>query len=261
MDSKEIQENILKTLPSWITIVFGDPVSKIAGGMSLLAEGWAIQRERNKDWWDKYLEAWEIVETIQEQIKQPEYIQFIREVITNVTFETREAKRQYLLNIARNYHLKHEVVSFDKKMLFLNILENMSEAEVIYVLEFYGKIDIAIIRMREEDDQKIKAKLASTGLIEQDFTQIQENFEKMSDDLEKTSEALNDYVNEVKESIKGDRSFPISKPDIRRLQDYNKFIDRFEVKYRPTLLGEQFVNFVIGNGDKSKQPQGLSEFF
>ncbi|MEK6808686.1 MAG: hypothetical protein AABY14_03300, partial [Nanoarchaeota archaeon] len=103
----ELTKNVFNTIPEWIGLLFGDDIDKGISFTSLMAKGFNKLSEMNKDWWNSYLTNFGAIELIDEQIKSPEYVQFIRQTIQFVAYETREKKREYLLNIAINYHKKH----------------------------------------------------------------------------------------------------------------------------------------------------------
>ena len=130
----KLTEDVIRTLPESVGIIFGDNLTKGISVVSLMATGFNKLIEMRKEWWDKYITGLDAIELIDEHFKSPEYIHFIRQVLLTVAYESRQTKRDYLLNLAINYHKRYTEFVFDKKLMFLNILEDLSESELIYLL-------------------------------------------------------------------------------------------------------------------------------
>lgn len=238
VDRKGLTKDVLSTLPGWIGLSFGDPLTKGISFASLMAKGFNQLSEMNKDWWDEYLTNLEAIELIDEQIKSPQYIQFIRQTIQIVAYETREKKREYLLNLATNYHVKLQGTSFDNKMLFLNILDKLSETELLFIISWYDRtLDPPILYYGYEEP--IRNKLVGIGLISQKFDKINKAFEKMNEQAEKTIETINTQI----ESLKSDSTF-YRETNFFDVQKFDSSFDKPEVEYGTTQLGLEFVYFI-----------------
>ena len=256
----ELTKNVFNTIPEWIGLLFGDDIDKGISFTSLMAKGFNKLSEMNKDWWNSYLTNFGAIELIDEQIKSPEYVQFIRQTIQFVAYETREKKREYLLNIAINYHKKHTEISFDEKMLFLNLLDNLSEMELIYVLSWYDKNSgIEIEYNNDKFQELIIYKLVGMGLISQSFDKFNDAFKKFGEQAEKTVEAINEQI----ESLKSDSPF-YRKTNFTDIQKFNPYLDEPEIRYGNSNLGYTFVKFIKKTDKYEEQKlnlRDLSEFF
>jgi hypothetical protein len=140
-DKYEIKKFVIQSVPSFIGFAFGATVGKTVATAEIIIKGMEYQVERNKDWFDRYLTGAESLELIDDQIKSAKYIQYLREVIQKVAYETRDEKRERLLNIAINYHIKK--YSFDKKIKFLQIIDRISIEELHYLFYFYNYVEKA----------------------------------------------------------------------------------------------------------------------
>src|SRR3989338_3478689 len=135
-DKKEYMIEVMKGLPTLVGIAFGSPLVAMTGGISVLGQGLEYLRKKNIDWTNDYLNEAQVLFTIDDARKSAENIQFVQEVIKKVVFETREEKRKRFLYLAINYHKKQGL--FDEKMGFLNLLDRISEEDLLYFLNTYN---------------------------------------------------------------------------------------------------------------------------
>lgn len=184
----DISKGMLNTLPEGIAILFGDPVGKIAGIAGVTAKAFNHLSQKNKDWWSSYLTALEVIDLVYDEIQSAEYIQFLRKVILQVAFETRERKRNYLLNTAINYH-KGGKIPFDRKVYFLDILDKISIEELGYLLFVYDKTDIYPFKGDPDLRLSVETALAGYGLLTPDYDEIQTAIDGISVDIDGGREA------------------------------------------------------------------------
>ena len=252
---KDIKD-LIPYIPSSIAICFGDPVTKSIGFTELISKGHSELVQKNNDWWEEYVTVFDVVQEIQKQFNSPEYIQFIRKTLHSLAYENRELKREKLLNIAKNYHLKHDDFKFDEKMLLLDILDSLSEIELIYLLSFYEVIDDEYIDYATFNKLELNSRLVSKGLLKQNSESLQKALNIIGEDINLTTKELSKRINFVQEQVsKGKTSFfNEDQPKV----NFNPFFNNVEIIYEQTLLGIKFIDF-INNGKVTKVSKNNSQ--
>jgi len=230
---KEIAIEGLKASPAIIGMLTFNPVAMVAGVLSLSAQAVEYIKSNIKDLTDDYSKNYKIPEMIDESLTSKHHIQFLREWILKVGYETREEKRQRYLNIAMNYPKKG--FSFDKKLLFLNMLDRLSEDELHYFLKIYYPKVKSIA-----DDEELNNLLIGHGLLEIDDRQLQESFKKIGTDIG----TVREYLEKTKDSL----SYG-SAPTLSPFPEYNHLLDEPKINYKLTSLGREFYTFLQRGGE------------
>lgn len=239
MDKKaeDYRNELLKSLPSLTAIAFGSTLAALAGGVAILGQGLEFLRKINKEWYEEYVSEVDVMFMIDDAQKSAENLQFMKEVIQKVAFETREEKRKRLLDIAINYHKRGG--TFDKKLLFLNILDSMSEDELTYFMKVYEPDGHSSL-----NNQTMNNLLVGRGLIEIDEHKIQKSFEKVSAD-----------INNIREFIdKSTATYQHSSPKLSSFPAYNHSFDEPKLEYNYTQLGLEFYDFLQRDDNKRRKP-------
>ncbi len=220
-DKKDILIEACKGLPALLTIVSGSPAAIVAGFLGLTAQGVEYFRKMNKELLAEYFREAEVPNMIEDDRKSAENIQFMREWIMKIIYETREEKRKRYLNIALNYHKKN--IAFDEKILFLNLLDRLSEEELIRFLQIYSSSRLTLDTVKGVS--KIRAldkRLDSYGLLDM-------NLKSFEDALRKIENQLN-YVRGEGGDLNSAR--------------YNFASDGPKLEYQKTSLGYRFFDFL-----------------
>lgn len=243
-EQKDYAIEVFKAIPSSITIAFGGLLGVVIGGNAILGQALGYLNKRNKEWFEQYVTEIDILSLIDDERKSAESLQFLRETIQKVAFETREEKRKRLLNIAINFHKKKEY-KFDEKFRFLQTLDKLSEDELLFFLKIYSE-DKPLHKAADEEKELIFA-LTSYGLLQMDFSKIQSAMNKVGNDL-------NSISSKLKEGGKvGDVLSGFSNIHSPR---FNPLIDRTEIIYDETEFGWKFYDFLqIDFNKRDKKPK------
>ena len=108
-----------------------------------------------------------------------------------MAYETREKKREALLNLAINFSGKCKDWTFDKKMRFQNILDKISEDELIYLMYKNGLIlNESFLELSKNTEfwmsrDSFESSLISLGLLEQNLKEMVDKINNTSNNLGK----------------------------------------------------------------------------
>ena len=166
----------------------------------------------------------------------------MKEIIQKVAFETRKEKRKRMLDIAINYNKRGG--TFDKKLLFLNILDSMSEDELTYFMKVYEPDDHHSL-----DNQTMNNLLVGRELIEIDEHKIQQSFEKVSADINNIREFIEKFT----------ATYQHSSPKLSSFPAYNYSFDEPKLEYNYTHLGLEFYDFLQRDESKRRKPIVVSD--
>ncbi|MBS3165831.1 hypothetical protein J4444_01790 [Candidatus Woesearchaeota archaeon] len=211
-----------------------DPIATSLVGLSLFSEGALKLREMNKCWLEKFATNDDVLKELDYFIKTPEFIQFIREVLIKVAYETREEKRKVLLHAAWNYILKEKKFTFDERISLLYLLDNLSGIEITYLILVYSNKQIPIEIGREINRLNSKHKLASIGLLDTDYSSFQNALERVKKDMDEQKKELNYFVQSKEQSFRSHYG----------TENYNPFFNSIEIKYKQNLLGRKLVELI-----------------
>ncbi|MBI2541969.1 hypothetical protein HYV80_04625 [Candidatus Woesearchaeota archaeon] len=219
-EKKEFGIEVFKTVAPIIDILFGGIVGATTGSFALLVQGFEYLSKRNKEWWEEFINEVDVLFMIDDARKSAENIQFIRELVQKVAFENREEKRKRYLNLAINSYKKK--ISFDEKLSFLNILDRLSEEELVYLLSIYEEdhtiINESFLNPREKSLINV---LSGHGLVQRDIDSIGRAFEKVGESFEQLKREANTG------------SMP-----------YDHFFHKPNLEFRQNEFGYKFVNFI-----------------
>ncbi len=245
MDAEQLKTEVMNFLPQGVALVLGlelhDPVLASLATLTLFTEGANKLREMNKSWLEEYATNDDVIKELDYFIKTPEFIQFLREVLIKVSYETRHEKRKALLYAAWNYVLKDKKFTFDEKMALLNLLDNLSTLEVVYLIHLYSSEQIPPEVILKVKDLNVQYKLASLGLIDADYSPIQNALEKLHKDIEEDSK----YVMECIQ--KNADQYPRTASGYRHrsgIKNYNPFFDQANIKFEKNAFGKKFVELI-----------------
>ncbi len=248
MDTERLKTEVMSFLPQGVALVLGleihDPILASLAALTIFTEGANKLREMNKSWLEEYATNDDVIKELDYFIKTPEFIQFLREVLIKVSYETRYEKRKALLHAAWNYVLKKEKFTFDEKMMLLNLLDQISELELIYLIHIYSNKEINIELLPRINQLSIPNKLASLGLLDTDYSSIQLALEKINKDAIEIQKILVENMEEVKKKIiDQDTRWGISR-NYNLPKNYNSFFDEIKLKYNQNELGRKFVELI-----------------
>ncbi|MFH0874734.1 MAG: hypothetical protein V1859_02265 [archaeon] len=229
VDKHELSNTIFKSLPDWIAILFGDPIGKIAGFSSVLIKGFEYHQEIHKDFWDSVVTGYEALELIDDQLKSAQFIQYTREILLKVAYETREEKRKYFFNAAMNFIEKNEKFTFDKKMYFLNLLDIMSVEELILLLYYYDQIEENPYENNQKMQLTLDLQLANHGFLTRDFENIEDALRELS-----------------------------GKPNTVGIPEKRDY--KIDERYRHNDLGLEFTEFICRGKLKKRKEISLPDF-
>lgn len=247
MDIEKLKTEFLHFLPPGVALVtgieIGDPVTASLAALTLFTEGASKLREMNKSFLEQFATNDDVIEELRYFIKTPEFIQFFREVLIKVAYETREENRKALLHAAWNYILKDKKFTFDEKVTLLSLLDNLSALEVSYLILLYSNKPIPEEIQREIEKLNSNHKLASLGLLDTDYSSIQEAFEKLNKDVEEFTTETEEIFRSLPEKLSNQHNFFL--PHSRRRQNYNSFFNQVKIKFEKNELGRKFVELIV----------------
>lgn len=237
---KEFMVQVFKAVPPTVGTLFGDFLTKALGITTLAGQGWEWLFRKNKETLEEYWREVDMYFAIEDAKKSAENIQFLREWITKIAFETREEKRKRLLNLAINYNKIN--IKFDEKLFYLNLLDRLSEEELIYFLKLY---DHTLSKFTNSNEKN--RLLATHGLLKLSDSKIQEAFGKIEKDLERIREIVS-----KQEDPKNLSSHYGYSPQ------YRHFADAPDLDmYSRTDLGRSFYNFIQREAKSKSKDENL----
>jgi len=223
----------LKASPAIVGILTMNPVGIVAGILSLSAQAVEYIKSNIKDLTEEYNKNYELPKIIDESLTSKHHIQFLREWILKVGYETRVEKRKRFLNIAMNYPKKD--FTFDEKLLFLNLLDRLSEDELIVFLHQYsGNIYPADNLQEYMHVITMEKLLVNHGLLEIDESATEEAFEKIEGDIKQLKEFVKNITDESESTPR----------KLSSIKSYNHYRDKSNISYKQTGFGENFFKFI-----------------
>lgn len=170
-------KDLLGYVPPTLSILFGGVPGMISGTSDFISKGISHITRKNIEWFDELTSRADVLEILDTNLKSAEYLQFLREVLSKVSFETRESKRQYFLEVAINYTRFES--SFDSKMRLLNVLDRISEKEMIVLFWKYSQISECPIDDTIEMDS-LESGLSGLGLLSVDMNDFNNALENIN---------------------------------------------------------------------------------
>lgn len=225
---KDLTVKILRAVPPTIGALFGDILTKVMSVADLTGKGWEWLIKRNQEDLEEYWREADLYFAIDDARKSAENIQFLREWVTKIAFETREEKRKRLLNVAINYHKKNN--PFDEKFAFLNLLDKMSAEEIVFLLKIYKQHSSKNPIYLTPREISLAQALAGYGLLQMDFSSIDKSLEKVGESIEKVWKGKLEYG-----------------------RPYNHFFDKPRLEYEETEFGKRFIDFIERKTESDKK--------
>ncbi|MFA6088342.1 MAG: hypothetical protein WC755_00630 [Candidatus Woesearchaeota archaeon] len=200
----------------------------------------SILSMRNNEWLEKLKNATEIPVYLTDEQKIAEYTQFLYIVLKNVFIETRDSRRNYFFNLTKNYFEMIKFLSFDKQLLFLNILDSLSENEVIFLISFYNRNTNPTESIYDVEYTDIRERLASKGVITKEIKHMTSSFKIINLQMKKNFEKIIFEINKIRGN--NDSYF-----DINYEEKFSPARDCPVIVYIESDLGIQFISFLMGN--------------
>jgi hypothetical protein len=234
---KEVMEIIVRQISYQLNARLNDVFSSTDSSENIAKKYF---EQKNKEFLNELKNGLEISDDIPLEKEAAQITQFLVNIIKRVALETRDDRRKHLTTITKSSYKLSKYLHLDKQLMFLDMLDSISDTEISFLLSYYNKNNDFDISKVDEDQFTMQEKLASVGLIGKEIKNMQNAFRILAIQTKNNFEKMVKEINKIRNQTE-------SYYDLSYEERFNINRDSPVVVYTQTMLGLEFVSFILGD--------------